>query len=431
MGWIEERWGFTKNPFSIKELGTSAELKRLFVNREVESRQLQNTLSGSEGGVVYGISGIRGSGKSTVLNKALDEIRIRGGLVFKVRASGTFSELDFLQKLLTDICDQIDIKKVSKKVKEELFRLKTNLLYNEKVGEEKSSDASIRASIKASLATLFGFEIGSDIKEGVKRQIEKTLKPYSKSTLTREILQFLSLLKKETKSKFIVIGIDETDKCRFEEAEKLLDSIKSVLGTEDCHFVFVGTLDFHKNFAQAFKGKEEEATLASIFEGIVKIPPLSDGKIVEIIQKRLDYYSSTKPPKNPFSREALKVVLELANGNPKQALRLCSESFNYFGDRGREIAATDLVEYFKTRDYILELVPTEKTYLDVVKSLGSVSAISEEFFEKLAQKGIKHRGKKQYRVTLENLVNKNYLVKEMDENGQVRYMLSELSKSIL
>jgi Cdc6-like AAA superfamily ATPase len=427
---MKDKWGFSENPFSIRALTNPKELERLFVDRDMEIKQLLNALDGREGGVVYGISGMRGVGKSTVLNKVLEEMRKKDSIVFKVMASGTFAELDFLQKLLTDVCDQIDLKKASKNLKKEVVKLKANLLYNEKRAEKESSEASIRASIKASFVSLFGSEIGSELKEGMEKQIETTLKPYSPSTITREILQFLSFLKKETKTKHIVIGIDETDKCRFEEAEKLLDSVKAVLATENSHFVFVGTLDFHKNFIQVFSKREEEATLSSIFENIIKIPPLDNDKIIDIINKRLSYYSIMEKSRNPFSKEALEVILDMAEGNPKQLMRLCSEGFTYFGDKGEEIKAEDLVQYFKNKEYIAELSATEEIYLEVVKDLGKVSAISKELFDRLKQKGIEHKDRKQYRVNLEKLVGKKYLTKGIDEKRQVQYMPSVICKHI-
>ena len=100
MGWIRDKWGFSENPFSIKELSSKEELERLFVNREMELKQLVNGLDSSEGGVVYGISGKRGSGKSTVLNKALAEMRKCGSLTLMVKTSGVYSEEDYLKKYL-------------------------------------------------------------------------------------------------------------------------------------------------------------------------------------------------------------------------------------------------------------------------------------------------------------------------------------------
>ena len=113
MGWIVDQWGFSQNPFSIKELQNKDELDKLFVNRDTEIKQLINGLDSSEGGVVFGISGLRGSGKSTILNKTLEELKNKDSLVFNIKASGTFSEVEFLEKILTDVCDQLELKKAS------------------------------------------------------------------------------------------------------------------------------------------------------------------------------------------------------------------------------------------------------------------------------------------------------------------------------
>ncbi|MCW4022922.1 MAG: ATP-binding protein [Candidatus Bathyarchaeota archaeon] len=431
MGWIQDLWSLKKNPFSIRELNKSEELQTLFVNRKREIRQLINTLTGSEGGVVYGINGMRGVGKSTVLNKILSEIEKCNGLVIKVRSSGTYTELDFLSKLLTDICDQIEIREMPKDVKKELVRLKSNLLYNEKISKEKTDDASIRSSIKASFASLFGAEVGAEVKTQFSENIERELKPYSKASLTREILQFLKFLNEKTDFTCIVIGIDETDKCRFKVAEELLDSLKVILSSEDCHFVFVGTLKFHSDFAQAFCGREEEATLSSIFEGEVVVNPLTNKQMMEIIEKRLQYFCESDVVNNPFSQDALNIILELSSGNPKKEMRLCSEGFNYFGHEGKKIQGKELIEYYQSKDYIPLLSPTEQKYLEVINKLGIVSATSENLFEKLAAIGTKHNDKKQYRVNLENLVGKKYLEKIVVEEELVKYKLSTFCEYVI
>ena len=432
MGWVTDKWDLSKNPFSIRELQSKEELNSLFVDREDEIRQLVNGLDSSEGGVVFGISGLRGSGKSSILNKTLEELKDRDSLVFNIKASGNFSEVEFLEKVLTDICDQINVKKATANLKKEVARLKTNLFYNEKISEEKASEASVKASIKANFYSLIGAELGSEIKEGLKTHIEKELKPYSKASLTREILQFLSLLKQESKVKHVIIGIDETDKCRFEDAERLLDSIKAVLNTNDCHFLFVGTLDFYKNFSLAFCNREEEATLASIFESVIKVRPFDKEKITSIIAKRLEYYSTNRNKIiKPFSDESLEVIAEMAQGNPKQLMRLCFDAFNYFGDKGNKIQANEVVQYFVNNEYILAPNSTEKIYLKVVNSLGNISAVSQTLFDSLGQQRIVHKDKKQYRVNLENLFSKNLVKKGVDESGQVAYSPSTLGKYVI
>jgi hypothetical protein len=431
LGWIEDKWGFSENPFSIKELSSKEEIERLFVNRSMELRQLVNGLDSSNGGVVYGISGKRGSGKSTVLNKSLSEMRKRGNIALVVRTSGNYSEEDYLKKILTDICDQLD-GNLSETLKKEVMRLKANLLYDEKVTKGNTSEASIRASIKASLLSFFGSEVGGELKEGVSDQIEKSLKPYSKVTLTREVLQFLALLKKETKTK-IIVSIDETDKCDFEEEEKLLNAIKAILHTRDSHFIFVGTLQFYENFKQAFIRNVEEATVSSTFSDVILIEPLLEDKALEIITKRVSFYSISGKSRIPFDKESMKVILELANGNPKQLMRLCSEGFIYYGDDGKEINAPDLVKYFLDKHFIERLTSVERVYFKITERLGKVTSSSIELITELKKANVKAITRQQNRVILERLVEKRYLLKKtVSVSGvkQVQYLTSELSKHI-
>lgn len=432
MGWITELWNFRSNPFSIRELSSPEELNQLFVDRNLEVRQLRNALMGSEGGIVYGISGLRGVGKSTVLNKVLEEVmKAEKNLVVKVKASGYYEELDFMKKILTDMCDQIEVKEMPRNVKEEIVRLKTNLLYTEKVEEGKASEGVIRSSIKASIFSIFGTEVGTEVSEKIREGVERQLKPYSKSTLTREILNFLQFLKREASYSKIVVGIDETDKCRFTIAEKLLDSIKTILVAPYCHFVFVGTLEFHKNFIKAFRpGEEEEATMASVFESVLPIRPLNENQILEIIEKRLSYFSLGKKVRNPFSNKALKVITSLARGIPKIASRLCSESFIYFGENGKRIGPEELVEYLEEKGYIPELTPLEKKYMKRIKRIKVVKPLSKTFVDGLSKLGVTHKRKTQYYKYLDRLVDKRYLLKTTDKSGNVIYEPTELSQYV-
>ena len=38
--WVEKKWGFKEDPFSINPLETDEELEKLFVNREDEVKEL-------------------------------------------------------------------------------------------------------------------------------------------------------------------------------------------------------------------------------------------------------------------------------------------------------------------------------------------------------------------------------------------------------
>jgi hypothetical protein len=431
LGWIQNKWSFSENPFSIKELSSQKELDNLFVDREDVLKQLVNGLDSSEGGVVYGISGIRGSGKSTALNKALEEMRRKGSLTLKVSASGTYSEEEYLKKILTALCDQLEDKTFSDNLEKEIIRIKANLLYDEKITKEKTVDASIRASIKASVLNFFGSEVGSEVKESVSDQIEKSLKPYSKVTLVRELLHLLALLKKEAKK--IIVSIDETDKCSFETEEKCLDTIKEILLSRDSHFIFVGTLDFYNNFRQVFLGKGEEATTSSIFSDVIPVHHLSPENSVQIINKRLAFYAIDKHYKNPFDENALKCIFEIADGNPKQLMRLCSQGFIFFGDEGKQINAQELINYFMGKNFIDRLSRTERNYFKIVERSKHVTAGSPELVNALKEAKIKAISRQQNRVILERLVKKKFLCKQvkiLEGFRRTVYAPTELSKYV-
>jgi hypothetical protein len=129
----------------------------------------------------------------------------------------------------------------------------------------------------------------------------------------------------------------------------------------------------------------------------------------------------------------MKVILEIAEGNPKQLMRLCSEGFIYWGDEGKEINASALVKYFVSKGYIVRLSRTEKLYFKIVERLGTVGAGSIELIDALKKAKIKSFTRQQNRVILERLVDKRYLLKNVtvvNDLRKVQYLPSELSKHV-
>jgi AAA+ ATPase superfamily predicted ATPase len=357
-GDLNSKWGFSENPFAPKTLESPEELEQLFVNRETEIKEIYNGLTTTNGGIVYGITGLRGSGKSSLLNKVLYEIEKKGkGLVLKIDASGKYREIEFLESLLGGICEGLKYKNPSNRLKAEIARIQSNLYFAPMISEMDASPKAYERTIASTIYDVFGSDISAQKHTTLKSGIEKQLRHYNKSTIINEILHFLKNIREEMGAERLIIAIDETDKCEFVDAYELFNCIKPVFQSKCSNFVFVGTCEFYENFKKSFSDHTRESSItSSIFHYMVYVEPFdksSDKSLLrEMIQKRLKFYSTKiGGGANPFQGEAMKMIFEVSNGFPRQVFRLCAEAYNSFGEKGEEIRAEYIKDYFIEKRY--------------------------------------------------------------------------------
>jgi AAA+ ATPase superfamily predicted ATPase len=357
-GDLNSKWGFSENPFAPKTLESPEELEQLFVNRETEIKEIYNGLTSTNGGIVYGITGLRGSGKSSLLNKVLHEIEKRNkGLVLKIDASGKYRDIEFLESLLGGICEGLKEKNLSDVLKAEIARIQSNLFFAPMLSEMDASPMAYERTIASTIYDIYGSDITTQKHTKLKTGIEKQLRHYNKSTIINETLHFLKRIKEEMGSERLIIAIDETDKCEFEDAYELFNCIKPVFQSKCSNFVFVGTCEFYENFKKSFSDHTRESSItSSIFHYMVYVEPFdksSDKSLLkEMIQKRLNFYSTKiGGGLNPFQGEAMKMIFEISNGFPRQLFRLCAEAYNSFGEKGEEIRAEHVKDYFIEKRY--------------------------------------------------------------------------------
>lgn len=93
--------------FNIKPL-SNKELKDYFYGREDELNFLVTQITKSEGGKAFAISGSRGSGKSTLINKLKNSLinRKENYLIVRVDVPKKFDELLLLKRILREVSNK-------------------------------------------------------------------------------------------------------------------------------------------------------------------------------------------------------------------------------------------------------------------------------------------------------------------------------------
>jgi type II secretory pathway predicted ATPase ExeA len=151
-----------------------------------------------------------------------------------------------------------------------------------------------------------------------------------------------------------------------------------------------------------------------------KLRPMSVEETFELVKKRLNKarVRDTDDPIYPFTEEAIKLIHDLAKGNPRQILRLLhyvlSESAKHKFDPIDEYVVTTILEEPKNLEEYLTRIP--KDYKDLVNAIvfefngGPVSYIQ-------VAKAVKKPGMKVYE-SLNELVRLGFLVG--DPNGSYK-----------
>ncbi|KAF5434840.1 putative ATPase, AAA+ ATPase superfamily [Candidatus Methanophagaceae archaeon] len=90
--------------FNIKPL-EQKEVGEFFFGREDELKFLLNQITNSHGGKAFAISGRRGAGKSTLINKLIKELKVKENyLIVKVDVPKEFDEFFILKRILRAVC---------------------------------------------------------------------------------------------------------------------------------------------------------------------------------------------------------------------------------------------------------------------------------------------------------------------------------------
>lgn len=306
--------------FNIKPL-EQKEVDDFFFGRRSELKFLLNQITKSHGGKAFAISGRRGSGKSTLINKLINELKDKKNyLIVKVDVPKEFDEFFILKRILRAVC--VGATK-EPKVQEsrdllidvcvKLNRLDYQTTQVNEVDKENAVIKAVKGSVNAVIAQLGGNRSVED------REIEKTIDEIQLLDYDLERVQaaLQELLKKLGQVfKGIVIIVDETDKSNYAEAVKTLDNIKPLFWLENCYYIFVGSQEFHEDYLSGIKtGKK--TLLDSLFTRIIYLHPFSNDELVSVLKLRIGKEVDTE------KNEMLETIATLSKGNPRDAVRYC------------------------------------------------------------------------------------------------------------
>jgi AAA+ ATPase superfamily predicted ATPase len=306
--------------FNIKPLAQE-EVGDFFFGRRRELDFLLNQITYSHGGKAFAISGRRGAGKSTLINKLITELKDRGKyLIVKVDVPKEFDEFFIVKRILRAVCEGATKEPKVQESNEllidvcvKLNRLDYQTTQKNEVGKEDAVIKAVKGSVNAVIA-----KVGGD-RSVENREIEKTVREIHLLDYDLERVQAaLQALLENLAHVFtgIVIIVDETDKSNYVEAVKTLDNIKPLFWLENCYYIFVGSQEFHEDYLSGIKtGKK--TLLDSLFTRIVYLHPFGNEDLVRVLKLRIGKEVDTE------RNEILETIATLSKGNPRDAIRYC------------------------------------------------------------------------------------------------------------
>jgi len=367
--------------FNIKPL-SEEEVGNLFYVRGGESdyslrRELDfllNQITKSKGGKAFAISGTRGSGKSTLINKLIESVKEdkENYLIVKVDVPKEFDESFLLKRILRKVCEAAvrdeDVKRNDELLIDilvKLMRLDYQTKHSQQVGNKTSFSGAIKGSLSKIIATL-GVEVN------VQKALEKVevseiqVKEYDLERVQNDLEKLLEELNLRKVFKGIVIIVDETDKSNYLEAVKTLDNIKPLFWLDNCYYIFVGSQEFYADYLRGIK-TGRKTLLDSLFTKIIYLPPFTRDDLIGMLEKRFSGEISDETAK------IVDIIATISRGSPRDAMRYCDL---LAGERGsiEEATVADLEKVIN--DTFPRFPPGNLKYFIPLSS--SVSEIAHE-----------------------------------------------------
>ncbi len=305
-------WGFERHPFDDRVL-RGDELD-LFIDRKVELRRLQNSLSHS----LCGVFGTQGVGKSSVLNRLVTLTLKEGYAVATVQMTGTSENLIY-REILAAILRGIkagNVKVAAKlglKVDQELERVQSSIKYTSSV--EASGEAGWKALLNLA------------VKTGIKKQAEREAAKHTEDTAL-ELIRDIARHKKEP---FVVV-VDNLERAKYmlNSEEAYFRFITKFAQTVDTTFAelgvpFVVSLDqsFPDRIDGYLPGAEEAYSFS--FGQLVEIGVFPPGDFFKIVNRRLSHRGWPGKVDDFIEQEAFWALMLATGGHPRRAFAVLRE----------------------------------------------------------------------------------------------------------
>ena len=306
--------------FNIKPLSGSDEIDKFFFAREDELAFLMNQICDSNGGKAFAISGRRGSGKSTLMNKLITSLDKRDEkyLIVKVEVPKEFDEILLLKRLLRKVCESVVSLLPQKdplllEIIQKLIKLDFQTRYAQQIGDKNT----LQTAIKARLTAIFtGLDVAASVEKSTTTEIidEICSREYDVESIQHDLHDLLEKL--ADKFDGIVIIVDETDKSDYIGAIRTLDNIKSLFWVEKCFYLFIGSEDFYEDYTTGIK-TGRKTLLDSLFTRIIYLQPFDNDQIEKLLLKRFETDISDD------AKKIIRTVSILSKGSPRDAVRYC------------------------------------------------------------------------------------------------------------
>lgn len=328
---------FNDVPLSEKE-------KELFVNRGKEINKLSNIARFMQKSI-FGIAGETGCGKTTLFNMLKFSGKTKMFII-------TITEKESKEIIIADLLYNLCVLIISDKKFKTVHPLAEKIL---KFLQEEESKSKAK-----------GIKIGKII-EGESKWAKISKERFNINTIKNNLKKIITAITKEYK---IVLCIDEIDKERKEDVIVILDSIKDILKADKLSCIIALPSIMYAQYLQNRDKLFSEANLENILKDILPISKMNDTEIEEILNKRTKSCKQILPP------EVKKIVIEFADGNPREALLLCLNAI-----LSKKIRDDDKKENFilsineikqEMEKYLIErinnlnLSPREKEFLETI-----------------------------------------------------------------
>ncbi|MDV3103779.1 AAA family ATPase [Thermococcus waiotapuensis] len=371
-----EIYGLSKNPFEQLASEGIEEVEAIHVYQEVDMRlsMILSEVIGNKSSIALSIVGPLGMGKTQRLKSIAKAIEKEGGKAIYVKVDTS----DIL-KLTRDIFYALNPPKS-----------RTNIFLE-------------------NLSRRLGFI----------DRLEKMLSD-TKEYKSRDIAELLvEQLKKYPYSALLLDELENMQGAREQEKIQFFEMLRHVISTmpPGCVVAFASVPEAYEEYSKIFPA----FFMRLHYE--FKLRPMSVEETFELVKKRLNRVRirDTDKPLYPFTDEAIRLIHDLAKGNPRQILRLLhyvlSEAAKRAFDPIDELVVTTILEEPKNLQEYLRRIP--KDYRDLVEAIvykfngGPVSYIT-------LAKELKKPANQVYEA-LNRLVTIGFLVGDPGGNYKVPY----------
>jgi DNA polymerase III delta prime subunit len=338
----------TQNPFAIGPVEID-ELDKM-VNREEETKRVQDFVRYHQSGTIL-LSGERGIGKTTILNKLSNTFRKEGTLTAMI---GIYHfELDkvgFIAGILRSIVNELEkrgtpVQKYRNKINRTLYERQERVLFNDDqtISGRVSSDREVRTIVRPDTYK---------VEEEARSMLIDITKTIGK----------------------LVLLIDDLDKLNEEGASAILLRTRPVLSIPDVFLIFSVS-----DYLMRYMGKEIKIA-RSVSDLEITLKPLTNSQLVEIIRRRLNR-EGISDVSQVFDEDALTSIIELSKGNTREFMSNCSEVFDMLlSNNLSRITYSDVMKSVqkKKESFISQLDEREAKVLKYIIERGRVRAGDSE-----------------------------------------------------